>query len=276
MRSDHVTANGIRFHYLTEGSGPLVLLLHGFPQFSHAWRRQIPALSKRFRVVAPDLRGYGGTEKPAGLDAYRLDTLAADVAGLIEALGEKSAMVVGHDWGGGLAWAAALLFPERISRLAVLNCPLPAVFLKNLRSNPRQLRRSWYMGLFQLPWLPERIFRGKAGSLIAGSPRPGTFTREDVEAYDRNFQDPTPPLNYYRAALRRYRPLPQRKIAAPTLLIWGDKDPALGRELTEGMEPHFSGPLRVEHLPEASHWVNEEEPEKVNALLLEFLGLPVF
>lgn len=278
-RHEHVVANGLRFHYVTAGWGPLVLLLHGFPQFWYSWRRQLPALAARFRVVAPDLRGYGGTDKPQGAAAYRLEALADDTAALVRALGEERAAIVGHDWGGGAAWATALLRPEVVERLAVLNCPHPAVFLRALRSNPRQLLRSWYIGFFQLPWLAERSMRGRVGELIASSARPGAFTAEDrrrfTEAFDADGVA-TAALNYYRAALRFPSSVRAATsgapIAAPTLLVWGDRDQALGPELAEGMEPLFKGPLEVRHLPQASHWVHEEEPEAVNRLLLDFLA----
>src|SRR5437016_3507195 len=140
---------------MVEGEGPLVLLLHGFPETSHAWRKQIPALANRFRVVAPDLRGYGRSEKPRGIDAYRAPVLTGDIAALIHEFGAERAHVVGHDWGGGVAWSLAILRPEVVNRLAVLNCPHPAIMQRALRSNWTQIRKSWYIFAFQLPWLPE-------------------------------------------------------------------------------------------------------------------------
>src|SRR5204863_6767394 len=158
-KHEFVEANGIRFHYVTAGEGPLVLLLHGFPQFWYAWRHQIPALAQRFKVVAPDLRGYGDTDKPPRVADYRTGVLAADVAALVKALGYDRAHVVGHDWGGGVAWMTALEQSQVVDKLAVLNCPHPKPFSKALRSNLRQLARSWYMFFFQIPALPEAIVR---------------------------------------------------------------------------------------------------------------------
>jgi pimeloyl-ACP methyl ester carboxylesterase len=280
VRRETIQANGLTFSFLTEGTGPLLLLLHGFPQFSYAWRKQIPELAKSFRVVAPDLRGYNDSSKPPRVRDYSIAALASDVPALIAALGEKKAFVAGHDWGGGVAYAAAIQHPECVEKLVVLNCPHPGRFLKELGSNFAQLKRSWYMFFFQLPWLPERVLHDKGGELIpASSARPSVFTREDRDAYTEALRKPgaaTGGLNYYRAAFRGFAEAraffaEERKIAAPTLLIWGEKDHALGVELTEGMAPYFSGPLTVRRVPEASHWINEEQPELVNRLIAEFL-----
>ncbi len=283
-RHEFVQANGIRFHYVTAGEGPLVLLLHGFPQFWYAWRHQIPALAERFRVVAPDLRGYNDTEKPPRVGDYHPSILATDIAELVRALGEKKAHVVGHDWGGGVAWSTALDHPDVVDRLAVLNCPHPRVFAKALRSNLSQLRKSWYMLVFQIPLLPEwAILRNDVAiaeeAFRGWSIRKDTFTDQDLDEFRNAMKKPgaiTAGINYYRATFRDFRAArrmmsDERKIAAPTLLIWGENDAALGKELTYGMEPLFSAPFRVAYVPNCSHWVNEEQPGLVNRLLLEFL-----
>ena len=150
-----VRVNGVRLHCVVEGEGPLVLLLHGFPETSHAWRKQIPALANRFRVVAPDLRGYGGSDKPKGVAAYRGSVLADDIAALIHEFGAARAHVAGHDWGGGVAWSLAMLRPDAVDRLVVLNCPHPVVMQQALRSSWTQIRKSWYIFAFQMPWRPE-------------------------------------------------------------------------------------------------------------------------
>jgi epoxide hydrolase 4 len=279
-----VEANGIRFHYVTAGEGPLVLLLHGFPQFWYAWRHQIPALATRFKVVAPDLRGYGETDKPPRVADYRTGVLAADVAALVKALGHERAHVVGHDWGGGVAWTAALQQPQAIDKLAVLNCPHPRAFAKALRSNLRQLGRSWYMFFFQIPAVPELVFRLAPGRVVERTfrgmtVRKDTFTDEDLRRFREAMEKPgalTAAINYYRATFRNVAAMrelerSEARIAAPTLLIWAEDDVALGKELTYGMEPLFSGPFRIHYVPGCSHWVNEEQPELVNRLLLEFL-----
>jgi pimeloyl-ACP methyl ester carboxylesterase len=283
-KHEHVDTNGIRMHYVTAGEGPLVVLLHGFPQFWYAWRHQIPALATRFQVVAPDLRGYGDTDKPPRVSDYRTGVLAADVAGLVKALGRDKAHVVGHDWGGGVAWTTAIEHPEVVDKLAVLNCPHPVVFAKALRSNFRQLRRSWYMFFFQLPAIPELVFGLSPERMIectfrGMAIRKDTFSDEDLREFRQAIEKPgalTAAINYYRATFRNVSAMRElerapKPIAAPTLLIWAEEDVALGKELTYGMEPLFSGSFRIEYVPNCSHWVNEEQPERVNELLLGFL-----
>lgn len=286
-RHEHVEANGLRFHVVTAGEGPLVLLLHGFPQFWYAWRRQIPALARRFKVVAPDLRGYGDSDKPPRVADYTTHVLAADVAALVGALGYPKAHVVGHDWGGGVAWTAAIEQPQVVDRLAILNCPHPAAFARALRSNPRQLLRSWYMFFFQLPAVPELAFQLGGTRLVerafrGWSVRKDTFDDEDLRQYREAMRKPgalTAAINYYRAAFRDFGALralasAPPKIVSPTLLIWGEEDAALGKELTYGMDALFAGPFRIEYVPRCSHWVNEEQPELVNLWLEEFLSAP--
>ena len=273
-----VDLNGVRLHCMVEGEGPLVLLLHGFPETSRAWRKQIPELARRFQVVAPDMRGFGASDKPKGIDAYRADVVAEDIVGLTRAFGAERAHVIGHDWGGGIAWTVAMLHPETVDRLVVLNCPHPAVMEKALRSNWNQIRKSWYIFAFQLPALPEWSLRrngarGLKDALRRSAKRPETFSEADLDEYARAFSAPgaaTAAINYYRAAVRSR--VPPAKIKAPTLLIWAEDDFALGKELTLGMDGLFETPPRIEYVPDTSHWVMEERPEVVNRLLLEFLA----
>ena len=270
--------NGVRLHCVVEGEGPLVLLLHGFPETSRAWRKQMPALTKRFRVVAPDLRGFGASDKPKGIAAYRTSVVAEDIVALIHSLGADRAHVVGHDWGGAVAWTLATLHPEAVDRLVALNCPHPAVMQRALRSNWTQIRKSWYIFAFQLPWLPEWSFRRHGAKALKDSLRrtamqPDTFSDADLDEYARAFSAPgaaTAAINYYRAAARSR--VARGKIKAPTLLIWGENDFALGMELTRGMDDLLEHAPRIEYVPDASHWVMEERPEVVNRLLLEFLA----
>jgi pimeloyl-ACP methyl ester carboxylesterase len=283
-KHEFVDANGIRIHCVTAGKGPLVLLLHGFPQFWYAWRHQIPALASRFKVVAPDLRGYNDTEKPRRVADYRTGVLAADVAGIVRTFGYEKAHLVGHDWGGGVAWTTALQRGEVVDKLAVLNCPHPLLFVKALRSNLRQLARSWYMFFFQLPALPELVFRLFPRRIVEHTfrglaVRKDAFTDEDLRRFQEALEKPgalTAAINYYRATFRNFSAMRElerapTQIGSPTLLIWGENDVALGKELTYGMEPLIRGPLRIEYVPNCSHWVNEEQPGLVNRLLLEFL-----
>jgi epoxide hydrolase 4 len=257
------------------------VLLHGFPEFWYAWRHQIPALADAgYRVVAPDLRGYNTSDKPPRVRDYRPRVLAQDVADLVVALGAGSAAVAGHDWGGGLAWLLAMQHPERIERLVVLNAPHPIRLLKGLR-NPRQLRRSWYMLAFQAPWLPERLvaardFRALRRALRQQPTRPGAFTAQDIDRYVAAAAQPgalRAALNYYRAAFRA-NPLAQvrslRRVDIPTLIIWGEQDRYLGRELAEP-DRAWVPDVRVERIAEASHWVQADAPERVNQLMVDFL-----
>ncbi len=278
-----ISTNGVKLHVAEAGpqEGPLVVLLHGFPELWYGWRRQIPALAAAgFRVLVPDQRGYNLSDKPPRVRDYATHVLAEDVVGLFDALGCERALLVGHDWGGGVAWTLAEQHPERLKALAVLNCPHGRAFQEVLRRSPRQLLRSWYMGFFQLPWLPEatlgaggaaRLERAMTGS----ASRPDVLSQEDLAVYREAWSQPgalRAMLNWYRAGLRHPPPSPQGEmIETPTLLIWGEKDTALGAELIEPIARHCSE-IRVERLAEASHWVQHEEHERVNELLAAFLG----
>lgn len=269
-------------HTVLAGRGPLVLLLHGFPEFWYSWRFQIPALAAAgYRVAAPDMRGYNLSSKPKGVRNYTMPILADDVARLIDALGETSAAVVGHDWGANVAWIFAMRRPEKLRRLAILNVPHPVVFRKGLFRWP-QLKRSWYVFFFQLPWLPERyLLRDDARSVRAMLRRDpvnkAAFTEEDVERYVEAIRRPgaaTAAIHYYRAIFRLPRSEAKaliRPIEAPVLVVWGEQDRYLGRELAEP-PPRLVPNARVERLPDASHWVQCDAADRVNALLLEWLA----
>jgi pimeloyl-ACP methyl ester carboxylesterase len=274
----------VRVHYVEAGEGPLVLLLHGFPQFWYEWRHQIPALVEAgFRVVAPDMRGYNLSDKPPGVRAYRLELLARDVERLILACGERTAAVVGHDWGAITAWFAAMRHPGRVGRLAILNVPHPARFPEVLLS-PGQLLRSSYVLFFQLPGLPEEVIRAGDFALLRSAlrrdpVRAGAFTAEDIERYVGAMARPgalTATLNYYRALLRNPKGTRAllKRVEAPVLVIWGERDRFLNRGLAEPPRLWVPNLLRVERLPDASHWVAEDRPLEVNTLLLDFLRAP--
>jgi pimeloyl-ACP methyl ester carboxylesterase len=274
----------VRLHYVEAGEGPLVLLLHGFPQFWYQWRHQVPALVEAgFRVVAPDMRGYNLSDKPPGARAYRVELLARDVERLILACGERTAAVVGHDWGAIAAWIAAMRHPERVGRLAILNVPHPARLLDGLLS-PMQLLRSSYALFFQIPRLPEEIIRAGDFALLRSvflrdPVRPTALTAEDTERYVEAIARPgalTASLNYYRALLRypgQTRTLLQR-VEAPVLVIWGERDRFLSRRLAEPPRLWVPDLVGVKRLPDASHWVAEDRPLEVNNLLLDFLRPP--
>lgn len=273
----------VHLHYVEAGSGPLVILLHGFPEFWYCWRDQIPALVEAgFRVVAPDMRGYNLSGKPSGVSSYKLELLTRDVARLIEACGEEKAAVIGHDWGAAVAWAFAMQYPQKLERLAILNVPHPERMERGLRTL-RQLRKSWYIFFFQIPWLPE--FMGRLNNYKVLSQafrvdpvRQGAYSEEDIAKYIKAMAQPgalTGGINYYRAIIRQNIKTIGRqqyqRIDAPTLVIWGDRDRYLGKELAEpdrALVPN----VQVQHLPDASHWVGADRPERVNELLIEFLA----
>jgi pimeloyl-ACP methyl ester carboxylesterase len=281
----YAEVNGVRLHYVEAGppGGPLLVLLHGWPEFWYCWRHQIPALSRAgFRVIAPDLRGFGLSAKPERVASYRMSEVSADVVALIASLGGRAAALVGHDWGGVVAWHTAMKHPEVMEKLVILNCPHPRRFLAALRS-ARQIRKSWYMFFFQLPVVAERGIARKDFAVIRRAfrtqpVRPLAYTDADIDRIVEALKQPgalTGGLNYYRAAFRRppiersrggFRPVPCR-----VLVIWGDRDVALGRELAEP-DPKWVPNARVEHL-DASHWVPSDAPERVNALITDFVGV---
>jgi pimeloyl-ACP methyl ester carboxylesterase len=287
---DHQTirANGIDFNVAMAGSGErLALCLHGFPESSYSWRYQMPLLAQLgYRVWAPDLRGYGSSSRPKGVAAYALENLEEDVAALIEASRAKEVLLVGHDWGALIAWYYAMFGRLPISRLIIMNVPHPALMQKGLRTR-RQLTKSWYIFFFQLPWIPEwglarrgceaigRVFRDMA---VDKSRFPEEVLRVYQDAADRPGAL-TAMLNYYRALIRGIRRIRRRgitPITIPTLMIWGEVDAALGKELTYGTQ-EYVGNLTLRYLPNVSHWVQQEAPETVNAMIEAWLlgqGVP--
>ncbi|HUO87157.1 MAG TPA: alpha/beta fold hydrolase [Thermoanaerobaculia bacterium] len=277
----HYLATGVRLHFVEAGppDGPLTLLLHGFPESSHAWRHQIgPLAAAGLHVVAPDQRGYALSDKPRGIGSYRLDRLAEDAAALIEAFGAERAHVVGHDWGGAVAWYLAAARPQCVERLAILNVPHPVVMRRHLRSDRAQLRRSWYMFFFQLPWLPEWWLRHgdwrNLKRMFRATSRPGTFSDEDLARYAEDCARPRAlrsMIHWYRAALLRPPPRPASwRVQAPTRIVWGAQDRAIGRDMVEPSAA-LCDDADICWIEEAGHWVQHEEPERVGELLLEHL-----
>jgi pimeloyl-ACP methyl ester carboxylesterase len=278
VRHHDVDLEGIRIHYVEAGAGPLVLLLHGFPDFWFGWRNQIPALAGAgFRVVAPDLRGYDLSSKPAGIGAYTVERIVEDISKLVRALGAERASVVGHDWGGAIAWTFAMRHPDQLERLAILNAPHPARFARAFR-DPRQLAKSWYMFFFQLPALPEALLRARGYEsirrLFARDPvRP--FDEEDVRRHVEAIARPgalTAMIDWYRALFRGSGRLRSslRRIEAPTLVLWGDRDRYLSRPVSEPAR-EWVPDLTVAHFPNASHWLQHDEADAVNRRLVAFL-----
>lgn len=282
-----VTANGLRFVIDEAGTGDdIALCLHGFPESRFSWRHQLEPLAELgWHAVAPDLRGYGDSDRPNGSDAYRIRHLVEDAAALFDALGARRRLLIGHDWGAAIAWAFAIRRARPLDGLVIMNVPHPDVFRRVLANSWAQRRRSWYMLIFQLPVLPEFLLRangaaaiGRAftGMAVDKSAFPDAVTR----LYRDNALKPgalTAMLNYYRANATDFsRPAePMPTIEVPTLMIWGEEDAALGLELTEGYAPLVAD-FTLERLPRVSHWVQQEAPDEVNARLgawLEAKGL---
>jgi pimeloyl-ACP methyl ester carboxylesterase len=280
LKHQYLQTNGITLHAVESGpnNGPLVILLHGFPEFWYGWRLQIEALANAgYHVLAPDQRGYNLSDKPRQISAYNLDELAADVVGLIDAMGREKAYLAGHDWGGAAAWWTAIKYPQRLEKVAILNAPHPRVMRWNMLHNRAQRRKSWYFLLFQMPFLPEWRMRKDnwriGARALRGSSRKGIFSDADILRYRESWSQPGAArgmINWYRAALRR-RPkrVPSLRVTVPTLLIWGAKDRFLDRELAQpSIDLCDEGKLVF--IEEATHWVQHEEPERVNELLLQF------
>ena len=277
-----IQTNGITLRTVFAGpeSGPLVVLLHGFPEHWYSWRKQIPVLAAAgFSVAAPDQRGYNLSDKPPHIRDYRLDALTEDIVGLIKNLGRTEAVIVGHDWGGAVAHRLAMDYPAMVSKLVIMNSPHPRAMARELKK-PHQLLKSWYIYFFQIPWLPETIFnlapRYWAGVFFRDTAvNKQAFNDDDLRIMAEANAQPhamRSMINWYRAA-SRFPPMARTKqIIAPTRIIWAEDDVALSRSLTEGIAQWYGADFRIDCIPRCGHWVQNEAPEEVNRLLLEFLS----
>ena len=291
IRHGYAQVGDVRLHYAECGAGErLVLLLHGFPECWYSWRHQLKSLGARFRVVAPDLRGYNLSDRPPRVEDYRTERLVDDVLGLIRHFGAREAAVVGHDWGALVAWAVAQNYPAYVWKLAALQVPPPRVWAANMTW--RQAARSWYMLFFQIPRLPEwwiaaddfaaveRMFKTTA--------RPGTFTDADISFYKSALRQPgalTAAVNYYRANSGRLKDAfvnllrgggdrdwsPEERIRVPTFFIFGERDMAIVPETVRGVEEYMDAPYREMRLAQSNHWVQQEYHAEVSAALMSFL-----
>ena len=276
------TVSGVRLHCAVAGDGPLLLLLHGFPEFWYSWRHQIPVLAEHFTVVVPDLRGYNESGKPPRVADYAVPILVKDIAQLIHSFGHRRAIVAGHDWGGAIAWATALSQPEIVEKLIILNAPHPRLFMQHILTNQRQRLRIWYMLFFQLPWLPEASMRANNYQFIEGVFRSTAvhkeqFSDEVIAQYRRAIAKPgalTSAINYYRAVPRRASMEFSAKLnpvaKMPVMVIWGEQDTALGKELNDRLE-YYVPDVTLHFIPDASHWVQQDCPDLVNRYMLDFL-----
>jgi pimeloyl-ACP methyl ester carboxylesterase len=291
VRHDYATVNGIRLHYAHTGSGDLILFLHGFPEFWYAWKDQLAYFGRNHLAVAPDLRGYNLSDKPAGLEAYRVTPIVEDIRALGAKLGGgKPFVLVGHDWGGVIAWATAITHPEMVKRLVIVNAPHPGVFNRELNENPEQQRASRYMLFFRSPEAEHRLADSNYRTLVGFFDElraAGKFTDRDRDAYLEAWRQPgalTGGLNYYRAS-RVGPPVDGRRdsleigagaprdltVTVPTLVIWGEKDTALLPGNLVGLDRYVNR-LTIERIPTGTHWVIHEEPDRINRLIEAFLA----
>jgi epoxide hydrolase 4 len=283
VRHERVKADGVELHVAAAGDGPPVVLLHGFPENWRSWRRQFdPLVRAGFSVWAPDLRGYNFSDRPAAREAYHLRHLVADVAAIVRATGYPRAHIGGHDWGGVVAWIFADRHPDLVHKLVIFNAPHPKIYFEKVW-RPTQMLRSWYVVFFLLPWLPERTMSVRNFAVVRdmfkrGPARRGAFSDHDIEQYVQALSLPgalTAGLNYYRANVRSDALAMGRsaRIAADTLVIWGERDPALTIGLLDGLET-VAPRVQVRRIPDAGHWVQNEASQEVNHMLMEFLGEP--
>ena len=280
LREGYSDIGDVRLHYVEAGEGPLVVLLHGFPEFWYGWRLQLkPLVAAGFRVAAPDMRGYNLSSRPKGVKAYDTGQLTADIRGFIQERGAESASLVGHDWGGSVAWATAMAYPEVVDRLAILNAAHPRKLSQGLH-HPGQLRKSWYFFFFDLPELPESVVHANRWHFFRHFLRDAhpAYSSEEMDRYIDAWSQPGAApgmINYYRSSVRtspKKAAASLRPISSPTLVIWGQRDHYLGPELAEPEHDDVPNLDRVERLPDASHWVHHDEAERVNELLIDFFA----
>lgn len=280
LRERMIETNGIALHVMESGpvDGPMVLFLHGFPEFWYAWRKQIGYFAERgYLVVAPDQRGYNLSDKPKGIAAYTVDELAKDAVGLMDAYGRDQIFLVGHDWGAAVSWWVSLKYPERIKRLVIMNVPHPVVFKRHLFGNQRQMEKSWYVFYFQLPGAVEAFASANdyqwPVTLLEKTSRPGAFTPEELEKYREAFKQPgafSSMVNWYRAALQvPSERLPDYRVKMPILVLWGINDVAIVPEQAD-QSMAFCDNGRLVKFDKCSHWIEHEEAAAINPMIDEF------
>lgn len=282
LEHSFLETNGINLHYVSQGTGKLILMLHGFPEFWYSWRHQIAEFARDYHVVAVDLRGYNDSDKPQEVKAYQMSALLADVKGIISSLGYEDCILVAHDWGGLIAWNFSYKYPNMVKKLIVMNFPHPAKFAAGLKTW-KQLRKSWYIFFFQIPFLPEFVFQANDYRAIAFAFTDmaidkSTFTPEDLAAFRAAAAKPgalKAMINYYRANFNIFphnSPQDWGILDIPTLMIWGEEDAALGKELTYGTGSYVKN-LQFKYIPNCSHWVQQEQPALINQYMRDFLTI---
>lgn len=290
LSPNYADVNGVRLHYVAAGKGPLMLFVHGFPQFWHAWAEILPEFARDFRVVAPDTRGINLSSKPEGVKAYHVSQQTEDLRQLIEHLGYKKCILVAHDWGGACAWNFANKHPEYIEKLVSINSPHPVPYARELRTNAAQRKSSDYMALFRLDKaervISENDFKRLGYFFREWGGKGGTPPDEaTLNIYKEAWRQPgaiTAALNYYRATPLYPAEQPEKipvldpkdfQVTVPTLVIWGEADTALLPSLLDGLDECVRD-LRIERVPQGSHWVIHEFPQRVVALIRSFISPP--
>ena len=291
LKDEYAEVNGVKLHYVTAGKGKLVMFVHGFPEFWYEWKNQLMEFGKSYQAVAPDMRGYNLSSKPAEVDQYQVKYLVEDLRALAEKLGHKKFTLVAHDWGGAVAWAFAIAHPEYLENLVIINAPHPGVFARELRENPAQQKASQYMLLFRSPEAEQTLSANNYAMLVqvvlGAGLKNGVFNEDDKKAYIDAWSQPgalTGGLNYYRAARVGPPSGPDDKstgnfagmdlsaltVKVPTLVIWGEKDTALLTGNLEGLDK-FVPQLTIKRIPDGSHWVVHEQPALINGYIREFI-----
>ena len=285
--------NDVRLHYVLSGKGKLILFVHGFPEFWYEWKNQLVEFGQDYQAVALDMRGYNLSSKPEEVEQYQMKYLVEDLRALAKHLGHKKFILVGHDWGGAVAWVFPLVYPELLEKLIIINAPHPAVFERELRQNPAQQQASQYMLMFRSPKAENILSADNYSELykivLEEGLKQGHFTEEDSRAYLEAWSKPgalTGGLNYYRASRvapssTKDTPSPEKSatdpsrfiVKAPTLVIWGEKDQSLLTGNLQGLE-QFIPDLTVKRIPDGSHWVIHEKPTLINAYIREFITRP--
>ena len=289
LKHDYADVNGVRLHYVTAGKGKLIMFVHGFPEFWYEWKNQLAEFGHDYQAVAPDMRGYNLSSKPAEVDQYQVKYMVEDLRALAEKLGHKKFILVAHDWGGAIAWAFAIAHPDYLEKLVIINAPHPGVFQRELRDNPAQQKASSYMLMFRAPQAEQTLSANNYAVLVqavlGAGLKNGVFTEEDKQAYIEAWSQPgalTGGLNYYRAA--RVGPpsetdkqpasfaaaLPSLEVKVPTLVIWGEQDTALLTGNLEGLDK-FVPALTIKRIPDGTHWVIHEKPALVDGYIREFI-----
>ena len=283
----YADVNNVRLHYVTEGKGKLIVFLHGFPEFWYEWKEQLIEFGRDYQAVAPDMRGYNLSSKPADVEQYRMKYLVEDIRALAEHLGHKKFILVAHDWGAGVAWPFAIRHPDYLEKLVIINGPHPIIMVRELRDNPAQQKASRYILVHRKPDAEQILSRNNYGalasSLLQDGLKQGYLTEEDCKAYIQAWSQPgalTGSLNYYRAA--HLGPFTGESddilksdpnlftVKVPTLVIWGEKDQFLLSGNLEGLEKYVPK-LTIKRIPDGSHWVIHEKPELVNSYIRQFI-----